>query len=116
MEYFGGEFRNYSIDPDMISWFELDELVTTNVGVKYDYTLYYLFLNCSTFEEALRRVNSDESVMKMANIGAKLRVVEVYIVREEDDDILLLEINKELKSLLCAINECERRKMTVKLA
>jgi hypothetical protein len=93
LEYLGGEFRTVSVDPDLISWFDLDELVVTNVGIEYNHTLYYSLHNSSTFEEGLRRVNSDASVMEMATIGTKMRVVELYVVNELDDLQLFRDFN-----------------------
>ena len=52
----------------------------------------------------------------MASIGAKERVVDVYIVRQVDDIFLFEFINKTLKLLLESNIDGEKRKITPRTA
>ena len=100
LDYVGGKYKSLSLNPDLISWFDLDDLVVTTLGVNYEHQLYYLLHNSNIFEGGLRRVNSDELVMEMAEIVAKMKIVKVFVVRDADDDELCIKINKYLSDKL----------------
>jgi hypothetical protein len=116
LSYLGGECRTLDIDPDIISWIDLEDLVENNVGIKYVHALYYLLPNSSTFEEGLRRMSDDASVMEMASIGSKMRDVVVYIVNKDDDEMLVMEVSKKLASLYRGKIEGEKKKLTPRRA
>ncbi|CAO2813979.1 unnamed protein product [Amaranthus hypochondriacus] len=50
-EYLCGMCKTMSVDPDKISYFELEGIVKEDVGVKYDFSLWYHLPNAL----ALRR-------------------------------------------------------------
>ena len=74
LDYVGGQCCTISIDPDLISWFNLDDLVVNKIEVKYEHSLFfYEFWLCMQFKVELKRVNSDESIMKMTRMGENLK-------------------------------------------
>ena len=81
----GGEGCTIKIDTDLISWFDLDDLIVSKVGVDYEHSLFIMNPSCIQFQEGLKRVNSNESVMKMAKLGVKFRAIAVYILKVGDD-------------------------------
>ena len=79
LDYVGGEGCTIEIDANLISWFDLDDLVVSKVGVEYEHSLFFMNPACMQFEVGLKSVNSDESVMKMTRLGVKFMIVAVYI-------------------------------------
>jgi MULE transposase-like protein/MuDR family transposase len=57
----------------------------SKIGVDYEHSLFFMNPNCLQLQEGLKRVNSDESVMEMAKLGVKFRVVSIYILKVGDD-------------------------------
>ena len=60
-------------------------LIVSKVGVDYEHSLFFMNPACMQFEVGLKRVNGDESVMKMARLGVKFRAVAVYILKVGND-------------------------------
>ena len=58
LDYVGGQGCTISIDLDLISWFDLDDIVVNEVEVKYEHSLFFINLACMQFEVGLKRVNS----------------------------------------------------------
>ena len=62
------------------------------VRVEYEHSLFFMNPTCMRFEVALKRVNNDKSVMEMARLGVKFRVVAVHILMVGDD----IDLEKDL--------------------
>ncbi|XP_057528637.1 uncharacterized protein LOC130807447 [Amaranthus tricolor] len=54
---------------------------------------------CMQFEVDFKRVNSDESVMKMTRLGVKFRAVAVYILKVDDDAELESDLTTRVSKL-----------------
>lgn len=80
------------IDANLISWFDLDDLVVRKVGVDHEHSLLSRNPAYMQFEVGLKRVNNDESVMEMARLGVKFRAVALYVPKVGDD----VELDRDL--------------------
>jgi hypothetical protein len=99
--------RTVDIDPDKISWFDLEDIVSNKVKIQYDHILYYMLPDKFSFDDGLVRIADDATVLEMAQIGYKHRAIEVYVVRMEDTEQLQWELREGGK--LIAPADCNRR-------
>ena len=91
LEYIGGHCKTLIVDPDKISWFDLEDIVENSLGIKF---IYYLLPNCMTFGEGLRKITDDKCVMEMAKIGTKYRAMDLYIVKVGEETDVIKELYK----------------------
>ena len=93
-EYVYGICKTISIDLDKMSFFELEEIVREDLGVKHEFCLWYHLPNAVSFLEGLKRVTDDICVGKMSEIAVENRALSVYVVNDKDNEMLVLEISK----------------------
>ena len=86
-EYVYGICKTISIDSDKMSFFELEGIVKEDLGVKYEFCLWYHLPNALSFLEGLKRVTDDICVGNMSKIAVENRALSVYVVSDKDDEI-----------------------------
>ncbi|KAL2934406.1 Nucleoprotein TPR [Bienertia sinuspersici] len=84
--YMGGMGRCFSVDPDLLCYWDLLEFAKKCGYVSVD-TMYYLVPGLS-LENGLRKIVGDEEVLQMVEIANKYRAVEVYLVHCDVEPML----------------------------
>ncbi|XP_057535489.1 uncharacterized protein LOC130813663 [Amaranthus tricolor] len=66
---------------------ELEGIIKEDLGVKYEFCLWYHLPNALSFLEGLKRVTDDICVGNMSKIAVENRALSVYVVSDKDDEI-----------------------------
>jgi hypothetical protein len=104
-----------ALEPDKCSWFEFKTIIEDDLNFKTPFSLYYLLPHALTYEEGLKKLVNDDTVMEMSKIGLEFRVVDCYVINATDDDNLLMETFKICNETVNEVfTDVQRKKMTAR--
>ncbi|KAL2937954.1 hypothetical protein RDABS01_021403 [Bienertia sinuspersici] len=88
LDYVGGMGRVFTVDPDQLCGFFLEELAMKCGNYSKIEGIYYALLGKS-LDQGLRRVYADSEVLEMDEIGIKNRGIDLYVLYSVDKPDIL---------------------------